>query len=421
MILGIDIGTTTICAVQTADDGAFLHSDTLSGAPMETAHTQNPDTILAQAQSLAAAAPDVRAVAVTGQMHGILYLDAAGNAVSPLYTWQNEFGNRQRGSETYAEYVSCLTGYPASSGFGLVTHLYLTENGLLPVDAACLCTIGDYVAMKLAHRSRPLLHASNAASLGVFDLRRLDFDNEALSRLSIDRELLPAVTSVLTAYDGRVFTAIGDNQASFRGSVTNPSRELLINIGTGGQLSCMEPAYRAAEHCETRPYDGGAYLLVASSLCGGRAYVVLERFFRDILGAFGTELSDDAVYEGMSRILAAYMPNAAPMVADTTLSGTRENPSLRGEVTGISPDNFTPGGIIDAFLHGIAAEFLPAYEALCRIRSFSALSLSGNAIRRNPYLRDIFAKTYRLPLSPHIHTEEAAYGAALLAADYVKL
>ena len=35
----------------------------------------------------------VEAIGVTGQMHGILYLDGEGNAVSPLYTWQDARGD----------------------------------------------------------------------------------------------------------------------------------------------------------------------------------------------------------------------------------------------------------------------------------------------------------------------------------------
>lgn len=34
--------------------------------------------------------PDIGCVGLTGQMHGIVYVDAAGQLLSPLYTWQDE-------------------------------------------------------------------------------------------------------------------------------------------------------------------------------------------------------------------------------------------------------------------------------------------------------------------------------------------
>ena len=46
----------------------------------------------------------------------------------------------------------------------------------------------------------------------------------------------------------------------------------------------------------------------------------------------------------------------------------------------------------------------------------STLVVSGNAVRKNPVLRQILAETFGLPLQIPAHTEEAAFGAALFAA-----
>jgi len=44
------------------------------------------------------------------------------------------------------------------------------------------------------------------------------------------------------------------------------------------------------------------------------------------------------------------------------------------------------------------------------------MTASGNAVRKNPVLRQILAETFGLPLQIPAHTEEAAFGAALFAA-----
>ena len=50
-------------------------------------------TALSVIETLFERYPDIHSIGVTGQMHGILYVDADGNAVSPLYTWQDARGS----------------------------------------------------------------------------------------------------------------------------------------------------------------------------------------------------------------------------------------------------------------------------------------------------------------------------------------
>ena len=415
-VLGIDAGTTSLSLARTDGAGRFLDARTCPGEPPDAQRCQDPDAALRLVLRAMEELPAPDAVAVTGQMHGILYVDAAGRAVSPLYTWQSPLGEAERTpGESYARYAARATGYAAASGYGLVTHLCLSERGELPKNAAKLCTVGDYIAMRLSGRKTPLLHASNAASLGFFDLRTRRFDENALKTLGIPPELLPEVTDTVRETAQGVFTAVGDNQASFCGAAGGEEGTLLANVGTGGQLSCLVRGYEECPHCETRPYNGDAYLLVAASLCGGRAYAVLERFFAETLRAYGVELSEEEVYAGMTRMLEG----ARALEVDTAFAGTRAEPERRGAVRGISDTNFTPGALAAGVLEGIAAEFLPAYRTMCARHGFGRLALSGNAARRNPRLRAAFGRLYGLPLAPSAPPEEAAVGAARMAAQTI--
>ena len=44
-------------------------------------------------EGLLHAYPEVSSIGLTGQMHGILYVDREGRCISPLYTWQDGRGN----------------------------------------------------------------------------------------------------------------------------------------------------------------------------------------------------------------------------------------------------------------------------------------------------------------------------------------
>ena len=62
------------------------------------------ETAIDTVRTLVTQHPDIQRIGITGQMHGIVYLDKDGKAVSPLYTWQDERGNRQyKDGETYVQ------------------------------------------------------------------------------------------------------------------------------------------------------------------------------------------------------------------------------------------------------------------------------------------------------------------------------
>ncbi|MBQ8026896.1 MAG: hypothetical protein IJ261_02140, partial [Clostridia bacterium] len=140
-VIGLDIGTTTICGIAVdAESGELLKSVTLDndsfidGKPFEK--IQSPEMIIEKVCLLAAQLFDefspICAVGITGQMHGIVYIDESGKAVSPLYTWQDGSGNLSCDGGTYASELAELTGYNAARGFGGTTYYYHAKNGLVP-------------------------------------------------------------------------------------------------------------------------------------------------------------------------------------------------------------------------------------------------------------------------------------------------
>jgi len=86
--------------------------------------------------------PNVEGIGITGQMHGIVYLDSKANILGPLYTWQDGMSRLEiKDNLTYV-------------------------NGLIPASTKYISTISDYFAMNLCHRDIPRTDYSNAASLG---------------------------------------------------------------------------------------------------------------------------------------------------------------------------------------------------------------------------------------------------------------
>lgn len=443
--LGIDIGTTSISMViydaieETVIESVTLANPGFISSDQAWERIQNPSVILEcvmeKLQVLMEKYKTIQAIGLTGQMHGILYTDSSGEAVSPLYTWQDERGNlKWKDSLSLVEYIHAITGLDVAAGYGLVTHIWLCENHLCPENGTQICTIADYLGMKLTGRKEPLLHVSNAASLGFFDAADGVFFCDAIQELGYPVSCLPKVTSsmeILGYYRGiPVTTAIGDNQASYAGAVRGKKNAVLLNIGTGSQISVEVDRYIKIPGIETRPYLNGSYLLAGAALCGGRAYAVLEHFFREWSQILG--MPDENVYAFMEKAaMAAAMapdvvmasdsvktPDSAladdPLIVRTTFQGTRQEPYVRGFIENIDTGNFTPGNLILGFIRGILEEMASMYRLIKENTELNCTELiaSGNGIRQNPVMQLMAQEIFQMNLTLSQFEEEAALGAA---------
>ena len=428
--LGIDIGTTSISV--TLLDGTpegsrswtYPNDTTIGGASWES--LQDADRIAAKVISLIdgllAGGERIESIGLSGQMHGILYVDGKGRAVSPLFTWEDGRGNLPfRDDASYADSLSSLTGYKVSTGYGLVTHYYKVSNGLVPKDAAKICTVMDYVAMTLAGTGTPTIDPSNAASLGCFDLASCSFDRDVLAKAGIDTSMLPdesKTPSVVGCYKGiPVVSAIGDNQASFLGSVSLPERSIHITVGTSSQISVFTGDFTTVPGIDPRPLPGGGYILVGAALCGGSSLALLNGFLSGAASFLTSEeLSTTDVYERMCSV--GFRPvSDSGLSVRTTFRGTREDPTLKGLVDNISFDNWNVEELILGFHRGIADELHSFFEKMPEpVRAGKDTIIgSGNALRRNKLLRKVIESRFGLPLKLSPSCEEAATGAALIA------
>lgn len=427
--LGIDIGTSSICGVVYDSLSKEIVSETkANNTDLQCSDAWKKmqdaaaivDIVLDMIREFRQKYADIKGIGVSGQMHGMLYVDAKGNAVSPLYTWQDARGSLPyKEGLTYAAYLSAQTGLPLSTGFGLVTHFYNSVNGLVPQDAAKLCTVMDYVVMKLTGRTAPLTDYSNAASLGFFDKKNLRFDDKALRIAGIDCSILPEVAesaSLAGSCAGiSVYSAIGDNQASFLGSVRNIQRSIHITVGTSSQLSVYSDTYVEVPPLDTRPLPGGGYILVGAALCGGYSFAILKTFFKDVIRFFsGKSISNEELYRLMTSI--PYKKGSEEDIkVETLFDGTRQHPDKRGCITNVSVSNLTPENVILGFLRGICRELYDFYDLLPGHirRDKDILVGSGNGIRKNPLLCQSLEESFKCRLYVSEHQEEAALGACI--------
>ncbi len=399
-LIGLDIGTTSICAVKTDSyTGEILKSitrpnDSFINTNNNWEKIQSCEKICTVIEEIMSVLYDenISAIGISNQMHGILYVDSSANVLSPLYIWQDSRADLPYKNSTYSN--ECKT----PSGYGLATDFYNEINSLIPENTAKLITIGDRVAMRLTGEKNVKMHISNAGSLGKFDVKTNSF--------TVNNPRLPSVTAKFETvgyYKDKtpVCCAIGDNQSSFLGSVRGNGA--LLNVGTGSQISFTTLSANGSDSIEIRPLDGTRYLGVGAALCGGRAFSLLEKLISSVTG--------ESAYRVIDEILKN--KTTTDLIADTRFCGTRKNPSLRGSITNISENNFTLGDIALAILNGMTDELYDMFSSSGE--KCKSLIGSGNGIRKNEPLKRIAGEKFGCEIKIPVHCEEAAFGAALTA------
>jgi len=431
LAIGLDVGTTSVCGIaHDIKTGEIVKSITKANSGfIKTKNSwekiQDPKSLIALLKDIFAELKtmgEIASVGITGQMHGIVYLNDKGEPLSELKIWQDGRGNLEyKDGLTYAEYMTKKTGYPLATGYGAVTYFYDKINNLVPKDAVTFCTIHDLAAMVLSAQFKPLLHPSDAASLGLFDLKNNRYDKDAVEKLGLDYNMFPVVCDGFTIIgkteDGiPVSVAVGDNQASFLGSVSNMEESLLVNVGTGSQISCLVDKIPENSELDCRPLLDNTFILAGSSLCGGRSYAILESFLREVASIVsGSEIK--SAYPAMDKLMENYESVEKPLMVKTLFSGTRKDPEKRGEILHIGIDNFNMAALCDGFMCGMVNELCDMFNEMKPLLTTKRVSMvgSGNGVRNNTPLKKRFEEIFGFKMLVPKHKEEAAFGGSLYA------
>ncbi len=123
--------------------------------------------------------------------------------------------------------------------------------------------------------------------MGFFDSRKMCFEKEKLAEMGVDVNWLPDVCTEIeklgTTEEGQLQQQSETIRASFLGAAGDEENTLLVNMGTVDRFLFFPVSIFREMGIEARPFLNGKYLLAGASLCGGKAYALLEQFFRKIV------------------------------------------------------------------------------------------------------------------------------------------
>jgi len=439
LVLGLDIGTSKIAALLSDAEGQVVavesrQHDTRIRSAIIGRSEQDAEQLLEIAWECIGALPAnartlVRAVGVSGQMHGVLPLDAKGRVLGPLVTWQDA---RCLENPGFLPELNAKLGVRLSSGYGCATAAWLSAEGQMPKDVAVLTSPGALASARLSGMQRPVVDPTDAASWGAFKIDGADWDLAALDSLELGAALFPAIAggspigkldkniaSALGLQPGiPVCAAIGDNQAALLATLDDPVRDLALTIGTGAQLSSIVltedcPVAPPEARWECRPFIDGRKLIVAASLSGGSAWTWLAETVRSWLDGLNAEVpSREALFARLNHL---------GLVSTTTVdfsphfAGERFDPNLRATIKGLDLTPMDLGSMARGLACGIVRN-LKDMMPDSALKSRKNIIASGNAMRRNPLLVKATEQVMDMQVTITGGREESALGAAIFAA-----
>lgn len=433
--LGIDVSTTATKALLMDERGAVLgvaSSEYACDAPRPLWSEQDPRLWWTAAQralrDLRFDPASVAGIGLTGQMHGLVLLDAAGEPVRPAILWNDQ----RTGAEcdeirrlVGRERLIATAGNDALTGFTAPKILWVKRHEPEAwAKARHLLLPHDFVRLRLTGE-----HASDKAGASatiLFDLARRDWSPAVVSALGIDASWLPrtfegtevtgAVTPQAAAATGLragtpVFGGGGDQEAAAVGTGAVDEGVVSASLGTSGVVFAatrrpfVEPAGRLHAFCHAVPgrwHLMGVMLSAAGSL----------RWFRDTFAP-----GED--FDTLVATAAAIPPGADGLVFLPYLTGERTphpDPLARAAFVGLTVRH-TRAHCVRAVLEGVAFGLKDSLDLMrsAGLAAAGEVRVTGGGAKSalwRQILADVFGATVAT-VSTH---EGAAHGAALLAA-----
>jgi xylulokinase len=405
-LVGLDVGTTSVKGVAISPDGAVVATaseDYPLSTPQPGWAEQDPELWWAAAQRCLARLPK-GPIGLSGQMHGLVVLDAAGEVLRPAILWNDQRTGaecaeieRRVGLERLIE----LTGNRALTGFTAPKLLWLRAHE--PETYARIRHVllpKDYVRFRLT--GERLIDAADASGTLLYDVAHRRWSDEVCEALEIPLDWLPE------ARESTEVAGAGDQAAGALGvGVVSADGPLSVVLGTSGVVFAALPAYapdpqaRVHVFCHAVPATWHA-MGVMLSAAGSFAWL------HDVLGGDFASLDEAA---------ARWQPGCEGLLFAPYLAGERTphaDPDARGAFTGLSLRH-DRGALARSVLEGVAYGLRDSLELLRGLGVDATVGrVSGGGARSELWLR-ITASVLGIPLERVALEEGAAYGAALLA------
>src|SRR5215469_8111954 len=438
MLLGIDVGTGGTRAVLIDRTGTVLASFASEHTPMRSEHIgwaeQEPEDWWRAAREAIAGAmaaaestgSEIEAVGLTGQMHGCVMLDAAGEVLRPALIWcdqrtqpQCDWLTEKIGFERLIE----LTCNPALPNFTLTKLLWVREHEpeIFAKIRHVMCP-KDYVRYRLTGEFA--IDVQEASGTLLLDVTHRRWSKEVAEAAGIPESWLPRVyespevcarisdkAAGLTGLNAGtpVVAGAGDQGAGAVGMGILRPGSVSATIGTSGVVFAAtaeptkDPKGRLHTFCHAVP---GLWHVMGVTQSAGLSLSWLKETFFAGNGY-------DSLTEGAAKVPAG----SGSLEWAPYLLGERTphlDPEVRAAFAGISTIH-TGAHFVRAVLEGVAYSLQDTFTLFAELGiPVTGIRLGGGGAR-GPLWRKIQAGIYGQTVEVLVAEEGGAFGCALMA------
>jgi xylulokinase len=430
MLLGIDLGTSSLKALLMNADGTVIGEAScpyLVNAPRPGWAESDPQdwwnaVAIAVRQAIGGNAAQVRAIGLSGQMHGVVVCDAAGNPLRPAMLWAD--GRSRHELEHYralgAEALRPLAN-PLTVGMAGPSLLWLRQwEPEIYREARWALQPKDWLRMRLTGSAAT--EPSDASGTLMADVVAGTWAIALLEALNLRTDWLPpiiassAIAGTLTRHaaehlglpaDLPVIAGAADTAAALLGSGLTAAGDCQLTVGTGAQITLVGDRPMLDPHGCTHLFHAAQprqwYALAAMQNAG----LALD-WVRQILGLSWADLYDQAFtiapgYGGL--VFLPYLTGERTPHLDSTPAGAWIGLGL----------HHTRAHLARAALEGVAFSIAQGFAALQATGADPGeLRLAGGG-SLHPQWRQLLADVLQRPLRSVETGSASARGAALLA------
>jgi xylulokinase len=447
-LLGIDVGTGGTRAMLLGEDGRVLNSATADHAPMYSPQIgwaeQDPHdwwragcaAVKTCLENGRTSAGKIAAVGLTGQMHGLVLLDARGEVLRPAIIWCDQRTGKQCEQITErvgAERLIELTANPALTNFTLPKIWWVQQHEPeIWSRARTILLPKDYFRFRLT--GARAMDVAEASGTLFFDVSQRKWSKPVLEASGISESMLPALLespeiSGAISNEGAAATGLlagtpvvagaGDQAAGAVGMGIVRPGAVSATIGTSGVVFAgtsrpvLDPRGRIHTFCHAVPERW--HVMGVTQAAG-----LSLRWFRDELGAENGAAgghSQEDPYERLTAEAAKTPPGADGLLWAPYLMGERTphlDPYARGALVGITAQHHR-GHVVRAILEGVAFSLRDSFEIFRELKIPARSVRLGGGGARSELWRQIQADIYGMSVEVVEAEEGPAFGAALLA------
>ena len=378
----------------------------------------------------------IAGVGLSGQMHGLVMLDEAGDVLRRSIIWCD--GRTAAECDEITERVETkrlieITANPALPGFTASKILWVRKNEPEIYDKCRKMLLPkDYIRFKLTGEFAT--EVSDASGMNLLDVPKRCWSVEMLEALEISQDLMPAVyescqvTGHISAEASSctglsagtpVVGGAGDNAAAAVGTGVVEKGRAFTTIGTSGVIFAhadevmIDPLGRVHTFCSAVP---GAWTVMSCTLAAGLSLKWLrDNFFTaemETAGGMGVD-----PYYLMDRQAAKVPIGANRLVFLPYLMGERSpllDSDARGVFFGLSAIH-TKYDMLRAVMEGVTFSQRECLDILKDMGVISSEMVACGGGGSSAFWRQMLADVYGCPVTTAASKEGPALGAAILA------